>query len=253
MGLGDELMALGRAQRVFDETGRKVAILDRAGKPRWHPLWDGAPEVAAPEDIVAVGGLGDDLPFETIHDGGGCRPYIDYARTTAERWAFKGYRPCPARLAWLQPNEICAGHVVIEPTVKAQASPNKHWPDWQEMVDAAPHVPWLQIGPRGTSWLDGVTHLETKTFRDAVNALAGAAVAVLPEGGLHHAAAAVGTPAVVLYGAFILPRVTGYDGQTALAVEDADAVGWRVSNKACRKAWKQITPARVLTELERLA
>ena len=41
-------------------------------------------------------------------------------------------------------------------------------------------------------------------------ALSGAKLAVLPEGGLHHGAAALGVKAVVLFGGFIPPEVTGY-------------------------------------------
>jgi hypothetical protein len=36
------------------------------------------------------------------------------------------------------------------------------------------------------------------------------------EGGMHHAAAAVGVPAVVLFGGFIPPEIMGYKGQISL-------------------------------------
>jgi ADP-heptose:LPS heptosyltransferase len=37
-----------------------------------------------------------------------------------------------------------------------------------------------------------------------------------PEGGMHHASAAVGVPAVVIFGGYISPKVTGYEGHINL-------------------------------------
>ena len=59
--------------------------------------------------------------------------------------------------------------------------------------------------------------------------LSGARAAVLHEGGLHHAAAALGMPAVVLFGGMISPRNTGYDVHVNLAIDDPEALGWRIS------------------------
>jgi len=49
----------------------------------------------------------------------------------------------------------------------------------------------VQLGPAGTRLLHGVEHYPTNTFREACAALARSRAAVLHEGGLHHAAAAV--------------------------------------------------------------
>lgn len=66
----------------------------------------------------------------------------------------------------------------------------------------------------------GVSHIRTATFRQACGALSGAKLYIGPEGGLHHAAAALGIPAVVIFGGFIHPRTTGYDLHTNLFVGD---------------------------------
>lgn len=229
MGYGDEIMVTGVAR----QRGRRIAVLDRNGTHRWHPLWLGNPLIAAP------GQAG-----EPVANGPGCRPYIDYARTTAARWAYTTWRCWPGDLPAIAPDPAGGGGILIEPHIKPQASPNKRWPweRWQALVDLNRSLPWLQLGPPGTRMLKGVRTLQTADFESAVRVLAGCAAAVLPEGGLHHAAAALGVPTVVLFGGMTSPRNTGYTDQTSLWVDDPAALGWRIEHPACAAAWDRITP-----------
>lgn len=244
MGMGDELMAAGAAERHFALTDRRVVIVDKTGRPRTHELWRGNPA------IVVKPGPG----VDQMQDGPSCRPYIDYQRTTPERWVFKPYRPIPATLYSLRSQRQYADYVFVEPNIKTKASPCKQWgfARWQTLIDSAPHIRWLQCSALNSTWLQGVTRLETPDFLTAVSILAGCRAAVLPEGGMHHAAAAVGTPAVVLFGAATLPTVTGYDSHTNLWIDDPEAAGWRLPHPACEAAWNQITPGLVLSELEKI-
>ncbi|MDW3204577.1 MAG: hypothetical protein R8L07_03460 [Alphaproteobacteria bacterium] len=239
--MGDEIMALGRAQALSALLGGPIGICDRHGRVRTHPIWRGSPAVA---DCAAAA-------VATLSDAGHCRPYIDYDRTTADRWAFKPYRPSPARLAWVTPDPRGAGRILIEPRIKQSASPNKQWGRWQDLIDLAPGLPWAQMVPPGVTPLRGVERIETATFEAAVNVLAAARLAVLPEGGLHHAAAAVGVRAIVLFGGFTGPEITGYPDQINLAVDMPAARGWRVAHPACAEAWRHVTPQAVLREVER--
>lgn len=234
IGIGDEILCLGQAKRA----GRKVQILDKAGNRRWHPLWEQASYVAR---------LGEPGDFPGILNGPGCRPYIDYRRTTKDRWAFTGWRASPGELFGVRPSPRASGLVLVEPHIKPTASPNKQWGRWQELVRAFPDVPWAQLGNPGTTWLRGVVRLETHDFAEACDLLAGCATAVLPEGALHHAAAALGRRVVVLFGGFIRPDNTGYLKHNNLAVNDPEALGWRIRHPACTRAWSQITPDTVRT------
>jgi hypothetical protein len=153
----------------------------------------------------------------------------------------------PAELVGIEPDSRAAGRILIEPNIKQGASPNKRWPDWQKLVDSRPAWPWAQAVNPGVKPLRGVEPLLTRSFGDACRLLAAAEVAVLPEGGLHHAAAALGTPAVVLFGAVVSPRNTGYEQQINLAINEPRGLGWRISSEYCRKAWLLITPEIVAT------
>ena len=81
MGFGDEIMASGNAYYLHRESGQRVAILDKNGDRRWHPLWEGNKFLIKPKEQV------EEDYIEYTH-GSSCRPYVDYGKTTKERWAY---------------------------------------------------------------------------------------------------------------------------------------------------------------------
>ena len=169
MGYGDEIMVAGEARRLWNAgDSRAVAVLDRQGRPRWHPLWDGNPRLAWPE-AVARG-----LAVRTITNGPGCRPYVDYARMAREfaavfpgrrfstklrdprlPWRYTAWRASPGELFEV-PRREPGAYVVIEPRIKANASPNKDWgwARWQALVQLRRDLDWVQLGPPGPGHLD---------------------------------------------------------------------------------------------------
>lgn len=236
MGIGDELMAAGEARRARERHGCPVAILDRDGKPRWHEAWAYCPDVLRPELWQ------DGLP--AIRNAGWCRPYIDYTGFTKRSrvWRWRPYRPAPARI--LLPADLLhwaeqyRGRVVIEKRIKPGSPANKQWGRWAELEALRPDLPWFEMP-------------ELPSFAHALAVLCAARAAVLPEGGLHHGAAAVGCKAVVIFGGFISPAVTGYD-QHRNIFTGGEACGNRDSCDHCRQAMAKITPQMVLRELEQI-
>lgn len=232
MGIGDCLMAAGEARRAAETHGRPVAILDRRGRQKWYGVWDYCP------DVLPRNQWRDGLPY--IVNGGQRRPYIDYSRSARHRWAWLPYRPVPAKVI-LPPDllhwaEQYRGRVVIEPRIKAGASPNKQWGRWADLMTLRPDLPWLEMPA-------------LPSFGHALAVLSVASAAVLPEGGLHHAAAAVGLPAVVIFGGYISPDVTGYDTHINLFT-GGEACGNRGPCRHCEKAMSQISPAQVVAALD---
>jgi hypothetical protein len=253
VGIGDELMAAGEARALHGRTSLPVKIRKQPEKDvRWWDIWDGLPYIARQDDArkcVEMAGK----------DGAGHRPYI--ARKSETQWIWKRYTPLPAEIAFTQAELAFGGQaasaILIEPHIKQSGSPNKNWgwARWQALVDLRPEWPWLQVGPAGVASLRGVLRIETPSFRLAAALLAQARAAVLPDGGLYHAAAAVGTPAIVIRGGFASPAVTGYATQRNLFVEDPAyplGCGMRIRCEHCLRAMAAITPARVAAELEDL-
>lgn len=259
MGIGDEIMASGHALAEHRRTGKRVKILDLHGRPRFDVLWHGLNWIAQPHE------RGD---FATIQNGPQCRPYIEYpfGREIGQRWtswrardhlgaiALTGSEQQFARTATARLGRF----FVIEPTLDPKSNPNKQWPaaNWAELATLmiADGLKVVQMGPQPLRVPPGVTFVRTRSFRQAAAVLARAAGAVLPEGGLHHAAAVLGVPAVVLFGGYISPETTGYGGHLNLADQGAGSPCGRWQPcRHCAEAWLRMAPADVYAALRGLA
>jgi ADP-heptose:LPS heptosyltransferase len=142
------------------------------------------------------------------------------------------------------------GFIVIEPNVKRSA-PNKQWPQDRyarvaELLMARGHE--LVQFETGGVVLPGVRQVRALNFRMAASILSRAALYIGPEGGLHHAAAAldVNIPAVVNFGGFISPRVTGYKKHTNIFGSTDLGCGQITPCTHCQKIMQRITVEQVL-------
>ena len=248
MGWGDELIAAGQARLLRERDPRRVLVMDRFGRPRWHEAWEHNPDIARPGDAGAV---------RVLVNGPGERPYIKYK--TPERWVWRAFDCRPGRLCFSDAETRWAAEhrpgIVIEPNLKPLASPNKDWSwaRWTAFAELARArgIALTQLGPAGTRLLPGVRHIETPSMRLACAVLSRAQAYVGHEGGMHHAAAALGRPAVVLFGGYISPAQTGYAAHVNLFT-GGTACGSRQPCTHCAQAMAAIGPAGVLTELETL-
>lgn len=146
-----------------------------------------------------------------------------------------------------------SGFVIIEPKVerwKSVAS-NKDWgrAKYQAVANALKadgfRVAELVHGDQPP--LSGVELFRSASFRDALAIMSNASLYIGPEGGLHHGAAAVGIPGVVMFGGFIPPSVTGYASHANLT-GGAEACGSLHDCAHCRAAMEAITVDEVLEE-----
>lgn len=240
-------MAAGQARVWFERTGRRSQIVGREG-PRWHELWEGNPKIARPEERGE---------FNRVLNGPSCRPYHEYKLD--HRWVFKErFRATPGEIYFTEAESAFGGlhapQIVIEPTLKAKASPNKHWgaARWAAFIEMArlAGLKPVQLGPAGTKVLPGVGFIETPNFRSGCAVLARAQAYVGHEGGLHHAAAALGVPGVVIFGGFTPVELTGYALHRNLGVGFKEACGMRIPCRHCEAEMAKIEPALVLAELE---
>jgi ADP-heptose:LPS heptosyltransferase len=140
---------------------------------------------------------------------------------------------------------------MIEPHIKPGAPRNKDWgfERWQRVVNLRPDIPWLQTGPANIRPLEGVRFVPCPSVRHACAVMAHSLAYVGPEGGMHHAAAALSKPAVVVFGGYVSPAITGYDTHRNLFT-GGEPCGYRIPCKHCAEAMAKITPAMVVKELE---
>ncbi len=215
----------------------RVIGLDRA--PRWNPIWDGNPRFAP---IDARGN------FQTIQNCGGMRPYI--AGRSGMRWSWRRFECTPGEIYFSAAEASFAApyapEIIIEPNIKPGASPNKQWgwSNWHKLAAILIRAGYSvsQIGPVGTRVLAAACFIQTQDFRRGCAILSKARLYIGPDGGLHHAAAALGVPAIVIRGGFISHECTGYAGQRNFFTGHGLGCGMRTRCSCCAQAMGLIKP-----------
>lgn len=250
MGIGDNIMASGAAREARKNDPRKVRIM-LGQRFIYDDIWRWNPNIQQPGEACDVQILYGRDPITNM------RPY--HKRKSEERWTYNlDFRPILGDIYLTQGEEnFAAQHhpdVIIEPHIKSGASPNKQWGNhhWQEFVLLAKRegIRLSHMGPIGTRPLQYVELITTPTFRCAVAVMKNAKAVVLHEGGLHHAAAAINKPGVVIFGGFTPIELTGYACHHNLGVSLGDACGMRHPCKHCEAEMAKITPDEVLHKLK---
>lgn len=248
MGLGDDLMATGMAAGAAAR-GKRIAFGDRH-KIIWGPysaeIFRGNPNIAKPGMEYAEG-------IEWINYYKGNRLYN---RAGQGKWIWNlEFRPIPGEIYFDDREKQFAetidnGFVLIEPNVpwNKSVAPNKDWGLAKYQAVAEELSAWGYVVAQfshGRERLQGVKIINAVTFRSALAALSRARLAILPEGGLHHGAAALQIPSVVIFGGFIPASVTGYPMHKNLT-GGVEACGSWQPCQHCRQAMDSITVDHVL-------
>lgn len=247
-------MSMGEARRLHKSSGgQKILIVGRDGKPVKSDLFVGVPYLITGVGHRPPASFG---PYQRLVNGSGIRPYI--AGKTPEKWTWRKYRPAPAQIVFtaeeLRFAERYRGHVMVEPNVKAVGHDNKSWlpTRWRELVRALSDekISAIQCVPGGVTPITDRAVL-TPSFRYACAVLSVSRAFIGTEGGLMHAAAAVGVPGVILWSEFISPSITGYDMHRNIRHAD-EACGMRTDCKHCAASMERITVSEVLTNLKEI-
>jgi hypothetical protein len=203
MGLGDWLMASGDAKEANERTGKKVKLGDGVRMSWDSQVFANNPRMASNSNTDVV----------WVKNYQGHRPYLKGTKN-GHMLFNDDYKPRVGEVYFNQLekkniDKIDKDYIVVEPNVKRVYAHtiNKAWHGWEELFKH--DLPWLQLGDvtvkRYTKWK------ETTTFREALQILSKAKLFVGTDGGLHHAAAALGIPSVVIWTGFTSPRHLGYD------------------------------------------
>jgi len=223
MGVGDDIVGAGQAQRLYDDdASSRIAIVDQRGAARWAAIWDHNPILATPNDVARG------EPVRHVLNAPDARPYIWYPFTKELGWTFHPSFRCRDHRAriYLTEAERARGtrardqygpYVLIEPFTKHQ---NFRWPldRWNALVASCPDLTFVQHTHPETPVLVSGAYPEPATFREACGLLTGCALYVRSESGMCHAAAALDVPQVTIFGGCMDPEVMGYyPRQTVLA------------------------------------
>jgi ADP-heptose:LPS heptosyltransferase len=246
-------LAAGEAQVLYERTGVKVAVTDARFRVRWHDVWAGNPAIASLADLA------ENVPLQYLQNAPNLRPYnssnpftVDSGVTFTD-WRARDHR---GKLYLTEAERALApsgDYWLIEPSPMGNSNPNKRWPfeRFQRVVERV-IGPWVQTVHPDSVALAGALQVPARTFREACGVLAGAKGYLGTEGGLHHAAAALGIPAVVIFGGCMSVECLGYPEQTNLVDEGPETpCGRWVDCEHCRQAMDRITVEQVMSAVAR--
>jgi hypothetical protein len=231
-------MLTAEARRLAEKHGKPAVV----GNNEWSPIWENNPYISKTGDGPKTS--------SSI----GRRPYLkgwDHERLYYD----ENYRAERGEL-YFSPEEIDYRDnlgdvgILIEPHVKGTFGGNKAWV-WDRWIEIAKSLKVSQCLPPGKRPLPNARIVQTPTIRHALAALSGARLLISTDGALHHAAAALGVPSIVIWGARTDPNVLGYTDHINLTSGD-DFCGMMAPCSHCVKAMKAITVDQVLDAAERI-
>jgi len=242
MGYGDEIMALGRAEVIYNILGKPVAVYGVSGNPRHNVVWENHPAIDSTS------------PFHIV-DGPSARPYMfrwDHDPGPVSVWNPK-YRARAGKIK-LTPQEqaeaLCLvpkkPFAIVEPIVRHGSSKNKDWgfSRWGKVVSNFP-IPVYQFDMDGvTKILSDASVILSPSYRIAAGVVTHASLVMTVDGGMHHMAASMDTSAVVIFGGFADPQITGYPYQKNFYISDlpGSPCGRYDICEHCKKAMSMISP-----------
>lgn len=242
-------MLSGIAKRLHAATNERVAFVSANGVQRSDPLWNGL-------DYIAQRG---EESRSVILAGRAARPYYSHMEGNRIIWRTWDKQPGEIRLtdeerAWAKTFlKDRPPFIVVEARFKASGGGgvNKYWPYWREAVEHgfANSKAQRMLGAE-IMWM-----YDLPSFRHACAILERSIGYVGHEGGLHHAAAALGKPAVVVFGGYISPTVTGYETHTNLYIADEKyplGCGYVTPCEHCREAMSKITVEEVVNAVKEM-
>lgn len=262
MGMGDEIMATGIAKKLYAETGAKVAF----GNPKGVLKKTIYPIIYANNPKVIIHGqeLRDTKNVVWSDYCKGHRTYIANIETSKKekryRWNYD-FKAEPGEFFYsnfekkkIIERRIKEKYIVVEPHSKmGGAKDNKQWPwkRFQQVVDILSEEITVYQPHYGKPKLNNTTPVVTNGLRMLSLFINDSAGFLCNEGGVHHAAATVGSKGVVIFGGFISPEITGYDFHTNLFT-GGEACGSRYSCKHCKAAMEAIEVDEVVEHMRNI-
>jgi len=269
MGLGDDLMVTGIAKIEKEKfPDRQIVIGNFHKKLVYHSIiYDNNPNITNPRKIDST------KPIHYIDYHSKNRPYVDRQKSTKDNWVWNfNFRPIPGEIYfsleekkesikiikdatryWKKNNtDIFKGIIFIEPS---SAKPkdkliyiknkNKDWSfaNWLELTEQLnKEYLIIQSIHKNSIKLPGVYYCE-QDFRLACSVLNNTDLYVGVEGGFGHAAAALNKKAVIYFGGWIHPNITGYSFHQNIYVniEGSPCGAMTYECSHCVKCKKKIT------------
>jgi len=257
LGIGDDIMLTAKLKRIKSENPDKSIVpIKKDTIVKWSIVYENNPNVSnkITKNTILVEVRPRPYLYGFFNDGKG-----EYSK-------FKKYRPKPGEI-YLTSDEIkraqnkilnAKNFIYIEPNIGNSLvhGSNKDWgfKKWQLVVNSLPNLTFVQAGEPGSRKLKNVISIETSNIRDAFALLSLSKFYIGPEGGMHHAAAALDKKAIVIFGGVTSPESTGYDFHINLYNDDHpdSPCGRSYPCDHCKESMEKITVQDVIDSINSL-
>ena len=239
MGLGDELMITGFVEQEKKKHPNKQIVIGDLKKKIIYdsPIYKNNP------NITPINEVDRNKPIHFINYYNEARPYIDYERSSDKKWKWNmKFSPTPGNLYftdseknraisilsaakdhWKKHNNTKFKAIIFFESTSTKIDDsffyykmkNKDWGEsnWKELILKLKDKYLIIQSKHGKSKkYKGVYYSPVNfDFRTACAIMNDCDLFLGPEGGFSHAAAAIRKKAIVYFGGWIHPKVTGYD------------------------------------------
>ena len=270
MGYGDEIMATGIAKIEKIKFPHKQIVI---GNFKQKIVTQSIVFLNNPNIIMDPKKIDKNKSIHFVNNYPGNRPHIDYSKSIKGKNAWNlNFKPTPGELffskdekdyakkIFAEANSFCKqnqkynhkGIIFIETTSVKINDPrmgfkhtNKDWgnQNWDSLINKL-KKDYLILQPlhKHSGKFHGVFSFNC-SFREACAVMDLSNIYVGPEGGFGHVAAALKKPAVVIFGGWITPKVTGYDfhENVYIDIEDSPCGVFSYNCEHCKTCMKKIT------------
>ena len=279
MGLGDDLMITGFVEQEKKKYPHKQIVI---GNLEEKIIFDSLIYQNNP-NITPIDKVDRNKPIHFINYHTKNRPYIDYQKSNNKNWQWNmNFSPIPGKLYFTEDEKIKAkkilnaakddwkknnstkfkGVIFFESTSTKidhnffyNKMTNKDWGEsnWKELIlRLKNNYLIIQSKHKKSKKYEGAYYSSIDfNFREACSIINESDLFLGPEGGFGHAAAALGKKAVLYFGGWIHPKVTGYDFHENIYFDNpkspCGSVGYICDH--CDEARQEITVEKIYSKV----
>jgi len=253
MGIGDDLMFLGEAERIHQKTGKTIKPMYHSG---WSPFFEGLDWLST-EGKITINARDTDKKTD-VHVN-----YYERGREQTifgQRLLFRNYKPKPYKIPFnyeevdwahntLKDNDVNPKFILINPDYKNTFySDNKNWgfKKYQKLTNLLKeHYQVVRLMPGGIykePELENAINIKTNDVRKGLALVSFATFGVAYDGLINHALAGFQIPGVIICGGLADESIIGYKTSTYIKYNHPRTpCGSTYSCPHCYEANKSIT------------